>query len=146
MPVPPRGTVRNTGGAAVTSGLRFFPEVWWEGTDPNEVPGWYPICGHYFWDNNDGAIIACQALLGGSGCTSGNRHVPTPYESHTTDAIYVGKCNYGDPGLWACSGSGGYNSWDSFQGPDGNCRAGQGGGSGNRIQITCNSGCTAPSS
>ena len=142
-PAPPKGAVRNTGGAPVTSGLTFFPEVWWEGTDSNYSPGWYPICGHYFWDDSAGATLACTALEGGSGCTSGSLSPASPAASYTTDAIYVGRCTGSDPNLYSCTGSGSYNSWDNLHGPDGKCKAGMGGGSGNRIKVTCNAGCTA---
>mmetsp|Transcript_85974 Transcript_85974/g.216396 ORF Transcript_85974/g.216396 Transcript_85974/m.216396 type:complete len:593 (-) Transcript_85974:230-2008(-) len=136
-PTPTKGEVRNLGGAEVTSGLAFYPEVWWEGDASGYQPGWYPICGHYFWDNHAGAAIACQKLKGGTGCTGGTlqRHRST----YDIDAVHVGTCDDAqDTELYSCTA--GANSWNNFDLYGGQCNAGHG----VSIKIQCNAGCTAP--
>ena len=132
-----KGEVRNTGGAPVEDGVAFQPEVWWEGSSGDHQPGWYPICGRWFWDNDYGASLVCQALSRGRGCTSGTSL--SAQNAFSTDAVAIGQCQSSDTSLYSCSG--GYNHWDTwaYHGKNG-CRAGQGVG----VNITCNKGCTAP--
>lgn len=145
-PIPTVGTVRNLGGAAVTDGLVFYPEVWWEGndiSDPDRSPGWYPICGHYFWDSNDGPAIACRRLKGGTGCTGGINTCkwntcPAP-GTYDTDAVHIGECGGSDTELYSCTTSA--NRWNDFDMYGGQCNAGSQWAT---IQIQCNAGCTAP--
>ena len=64
---------------------------------------WYPICGHWFWNNGIGANLFCQQLGYNSGTirsesTSASRQVALP-----SDGIRVGKCNEGDTWL-SCTG------------------------------------------
>ena len=106
---------RAAGAAMVTSGISFVPEVRF-GQD------WYPICGHQFWNNNNGASTICKAL----GFSSGTLQRGQPYD---LDSMEVGLCNPGQP-LDACTGGG--NRW----GPpstSGWCRKGQDAG----ITVTC---------
>jgi len=59
---------------------------------------WRPVCGHWFWDNDNGATKACQEL----GYTAATIHKMSG-ETFTDGAVYVGKCNSGEiPG--ACNG------------------------------------------
>ena len=44
-PATADGSVRAENGAIATAGVAFVPEVMFNGN-------WYPICGHYFWDDN----------------------------------------------------------------------------------------------
>ena len=55
---------------------------------------WYPICGHYFWDNGNGADLFCQQLGYQSGtirAESTSHQVALP-----SGGIRIGKCNAGD--------------------------------------------------
>lgn len=129
---PPVGAVRNTGGAAVSDGLAFYPEVYWDHASRTTRPaGWYPICGHSFWNNNYGAAIACRALYGASGCTGGT------YTGSTAvlpaDSIHVGGCSSSSTDFTSCSPSG----WASFDNNWGGCQSGQS----SWFTITCNAGC-----
>merc|ERR1711971_132686 len=72
-----------------------MPYVWRSGK-------WVPICGHYFWDNHNGAKLFCEELgfpegrlIGG---TYGAGSVTLP-----EDALKIGKCNSGDSWL-GCTG------------------------------------------
>ena len=84
----------------------FVPNVNFEGE-------WYPICGHYFWDNNDGATIVCQKLGFDSGTL---QQVRAPF---TKDAMYVGTCNPGED-LTSCTAGG--NHWPTVLD---DCKSGQ---------------------
>lgn len=69
-----------------------IPMIFWNGI-------WSPICGHYFWDNQIGAMLFCQKLGFEDGRVSGQRSG----NSYTSDSFMVGKCNKGD--TWTkCSG------------------------------------------
>merc|ERR1712083_457970 len=60
--------------------------------------GWNEVCGHFFWDNSEGAISACKAL----GYARGG-NVTKVEGGNVTDSIYVGECLLGElPG--SCSG------------------------------------------
>ena len=59
---------------------------------------WYPICGHYFWDNNVGATLICNKLGHNSGAVF--RH---PGEKYIHSSFKVGKCDIND-NLLNCSG------------------------------------------
>ena len=98
----------------------FVPEVLYEGK-------YYPICGHYFWNNDDGATIVCKELGFARGTRLSTRAV---YE---VDAMPVGKCNSGET-LDKCTAGG--NAWGNFNyggWGDGYCKKG------NRIgvQVIC---------
>ena len=58
-----------------------------------------PICGHYFWDNQEGAKLFCKKL----GHNSGNFSGKGSGEIYSIDSFRIGKCNSGDK--WeSCSG------------------------------------------
>ena len=96
----------------------FVPNVNFEGE-------WYPICGHWFWNSNDGATIVCQKL----GFDSGTQQELDA--TFTKDAIQVGRCNPGEE-LTSCTAGG--NSWPTVISE---CESGQTGGS---VTVTCQGG------
>ena len=56
---------------------------------------WRPICGHYFWDNNNGADLFCQQL--NQGYLSGTINKGTVAEYYLdSDALQIGRCRNGD--------------------------------------------------
>ena len=60
---------------------------------------WYPICGHYFWNNQIGATLFCQEI----GYNYGNYAGKESGHSYLTDSFRIGQCNTGD--VWKnCSG------------------------------------------
>ena len=109
--------VRAAGGDAVTAGVAFVPEVMYNGQ-------WSPICGHYFWDNNNGAATVCEALG-----FSGGTHQQTR-TTYSTDAMPVGECSAGQA-LNSCTDGG--NAWGNFEWDNGGCKAGTEVG----ITVTC---------
>merc|ERR1712146_145446 len=98
-PTPPptsaHGAVRARGGARIKAGKAFVPEVYFPLTVPTfakaSPSGWYPICHHYFADNNYGATVICKSLNFASGTikktNEKNKHV---------DAFPIGKCSKAD--------------------------------------------------
>ena len=60
---------------------------------------WSPICGHYFWDNQNGATAFCKTL----GYPSGS--LERTNNKYDEDSIQVGHCNLGEE-LMACTGAG----------------------------------------
>ena len=90
--------VRAQGDTQPVAGQAFVPEVLYEGN-------YYPICGHFFWDNDEGAKTVCNALGFASGTV---QRIQTTY---TVDAMWVGKCNAGEP-LDKCTA--GANAWGNF--------------------------------
>ena len=52
-----------------------------------------PICGHYFWDNNNGAALFCQKLDPKFNSGTVIRHTDKQLDS---DAVKVGKCQSND--------------------------------------------------
>ena len=67
---------------------------------------WIPICGHYFWDNQNGAKLFCQKM----GYLSGKISDAGSGETYSQDSFKIGKCNDGDK--WE-SCSGGCNEYES---------------------------------
>ena len=67
------------------------PEILWNGK-------WTPICGHYFWDNNNGAKLFCKKRGFENGVVKNTR------SRLTNDAIRIGKCLDSDTNLENCSG------------------------------------------
>ena len=51
-----------------------------------------PICGHYFWDNQDGAKLFCQKM----GYQAGKFSVRGSGQKYSMNSFKVGKCNRGD--------------------------------------------------
>ena len=49
---------------------------------------WFPICGHYFWDNNNGASLFCNKL----GYNNGTVHRNENGEKYEVDSFRVGFC------------------------------------------------------
>merc|ERR1712166_506909 len=87
-----------------------------------------PICGHYFWDNNDGATTVCQGL--GYGGFSSGTHTKTR-TTYSTDAMAVGECSAGQA-LTSCNHGG--NGWGNLEYGGGWCKAGTQIG----VTVTCN--------
>ena len=82
---------------------------------------WSPICGHYFWNNNQGATKFCQRL----GYSSGNliNHVSGVY---ATDSFKIGECKRYDPWLRCTGGCNDYELGGHCKGnPHVKCSAGQ---------------------
>ena len=95
----------------------MWPEVWFEGK-------FHPICGHYFWDNNDGPKTVCQRL----GFRYGNRYLTRTTLSE--DAMPVGKCKRGEM-LNSCSG--GENGYGNLHHRNRYCTKGKRIG----VKVTC---------
>lgn len=58
---------------------------------------WRPICGHWFWNTNDGATTVCQSV----GYTTGVVHKISAQLN--ASAVLIGACNAGEP-LGSCTG------------------------------------------
>ena len=69
-----------------------FPEVMVNGE-------WFPICGHYFWNDIYGASLFCQRLDSkySSGITTERRDLPLE-----RDGILIGQCCSNDIDLLSC--------------------------------------------
>ena len=75
------------------------PYLFWEGR-------WSPICGHQFWDNQEGVKAFCKelGLTGGTAAKSTILGVVIPYMVIVDeDPIRIGKCNAGDA-IGSCTG------------------------------------------
>ena len=117
--------VRARGGDEAEAGVPFVPEVrfrhkilWWRTEGfyrVRFVDKYYPICGHHFWDNDDGATTVCKAL----GFSRGARWATE--DKYDVDAMPVGKCKAGEP-LTKCTGGG--NEWGDLNGLHGWCKKG----------------------
>ena len=90
--------VRAENNEAVTAGVAFVPEVKNNGN-------WFPICGHWFKDNNFRAATICKTL----GFSGGTQEETDWWSS---GAMKIGKCNYGEP-LDACNA--GDNQWGTTE-------------------------------
>ena len=76
----------------VKLGTDGTPFIYWDNQ-------WVPICGHFFWDNQEGAKLFCQKMGYMSGQFSGRGS----WQKYSTDSFRIGKCNAGDE--WeSCSG------------------------------------------
>ena len=109
--------MRAQGGKAVNKGKPFVPEVLYQGK-------YYPICGHYFWDNDNGATIVCKLLGFESGSYKSTR------VKYDVDSMPVGDCKPGEE-LIKCTGGG--NAWGNFDYRDGWCKKGTKVG----VKVTC---------
>jgi hypothetical protein len=114
--------IQGENGDAIVAGEAFIPEIY----SPQDA-SFYPICGHYFWDNNDGATTACIALGFDYGVS-----VKT-MATYSTDAMPVGQCLAGEA-LDMCSAGG--NAFENLSHSDGWCRSGNSIG----VEITCITG------
>ena len=90
-----------------------IPFILWNGN-------WSPICGHWFWDNDDGANAFCRKL----GLTGGS--VNKEHAAYSVDAIEIGSCRSADT-MDSCTG--GHNEYKNT----GVCHA----GSPVKITISC---------
>ena len=108
-------TVRSSGGGKIVSGEAFVPEVQYKG-------GWYPICGHHFWDSQRGAETVCRNL----GFMEGK--LKRTKATFDVPAMQIGKCESGQS-LSHCTKGG--NQWGNLAVED--CKAGSRVG----ISITC---------
>ena len=88
----------------VKLGQEGIPFIIWNGN-------WSPICGHFFWDNNDGANAFCRKL----GLTGGSVHKESG--TYSVDAIEIGSCRSGET-IDSCTG--GHNDYKTNRW----CRAG----------------------
>ena len=111
------GGVRAEGGSAIVRGQAFYPEVFHGGT-------WHPICGHYYWDDDEGASAVCRAL----GFERGTRQITR--RRSPGDAMPVGRCRAGEA-LTACTAGG--NAWGRLSYRGSYCATGQRVG----VQVTC---------
>ena len=68
---------------------------------------WSPICGHYFWDNNNGSTAFCKKL----GYPSGTLQKIT--DMYLVDSLRVGTCKAGED-MMACTG--GCNDYETGNG------------------------------
>ena len=75
------------------------PLVYWGNT-------WMPICGHFFWDNQNGAKLFCEKM----GYTSGKFSGRGSGQKYSLDSFKIGNCNDGDK--WE-SCSGGCNEYEA---------------------------------
>jgi hypothetical protein len=103
----------------IRSGEAFVPEVFFEGV-------YYPVCGHYFWDSNNGANAICQAAGFPSGQmqTSGRTGI-----RFSKPAITVGDCRPGESWDGCTAGGNGLK----LNGNDPKCAAGEDIG----VEIVC---------
>ena len=86
---------------------------------------WFPICGHWFWDDNNGATAFCRKL----GYPSGT--VTRTFHSYDEESIKVGGCKPGED-LTSCSNGG--NKYIALMGlATSTCRPGHKEG----ISVTC---------
>ena len=102
------GDARVAPGTTVGADKAMYPEVSYKGK-------WYPICGHYFWDNNLGANTLCKQL----GFNSGKQS-PTKAK-FSVDAMPVGNCG-ANQRLNKCNQGG--NGWGNFAYSNGWCKKG----------------------
>ena len=92
---------------------------------------WIPICGNWFWNNNNGATLFCQQLGYKFGIVkqeSITRQVPLP-----DDGFRIGECKADD--IWSqCTG--GCNDYNIGGNRCGDCRSGTMAG----LKIECSNG------
>ena len=87
------GDVRAAGEEPFKENVEVYPEVYFGGT-------WYPICGHYFWDNDFGASGFCRQLGFEAGSKKATR-IKFGY-----DAMPVGRCEAAHEPMSRCTGGG----------------------------------------
>ena len=107
--------IRTRSGKAVEAGQPFVPEVLYKDT-------YYPICGHYFWDNHNGATTVCKSL----GFNNGESKMTMAV--YDVDAMPVGRCNPGQE-LTTCPI--GLKAWGNLDSAV--CKKGQKAG----VKVTC---------
>ena len=95
------------------------PEFFWRAE-------WSPICGHWFWDNQNGARSFCQKL----GYINGTQSGRGLGHRYAKDAIRIGTCKTGEH-LESCSE--GCNDKGVGNGKCAKCAAGEA----VKITVTC---------
>ena len=103
------GDVRVHASSTAGDGKHVYPEV-------NFMGKWYPICGHYFWDNHNGATTFCKRLGFSSGKMARTR------VKFNVDAMPVGKCGAGQR-LNQCNKGG--HAWGNLNYHGGWCKKGK---------------------
>ena len=94
------------------------PKVFW-------ANAWRPICGHWFWDNNNGAKSFCQRLGYSDGVIEKTKI------AYDEDAIRLGRCNSNEDFLSCSDGCNDLGIGDGRKG----CKCSQGNEVG--IRISC---------
>jgi len=89
---------------------------------------WYPICGHWMWDNNAAATLFCKKLGFDAGVVNKRMN------KFSKDAMPVGACGKGETDLTACTAGG--NSFGDFSWGGGTCKVGHKIG----IAVSCSGG------
>ena len=133
-----RGTpVSNTNFKLTTNTNFKLADV--SGNQPGDYPWvlysdgqFHPICGRYFWNNDNGADTFCREL----GYENGGVLGEITNIVFSTNAVNVGECNAGEA-LDACTG-GGNNAWDNMNYGTNFCHAGQNIG----VKVQCSGFCT----
>lgn len=113
--------VRSSDGFGVEAGVPFTPEV----LVHNE---WHEICGHWFWNNHNGATAVCNKFGFSKGYLQEERWEDNDWSGSylLRNGIMIGQCNEGES-LEGCSGN--WNTYDV----SGGCMAGDAAG----IAVTC---------
>ena len=70
---------------------------------------WVPLCGHFFWDNDDGATLFCKKLGYNSGTV-----IPQSGQKYSVDSFRIGVCKEGDSWLSCSGGRNDYKIGGSF--------------------------------
>ena len=87
---------------------------------------WSPICGHYFWNNDNGANLFCQKLGYVNGTVT-PKQTDLHTESYSVDSVRVGQCFHRNKDMMRCTG--GCNDWKTggvcYDNENANCSAGQ---------------------
>ena len=104
------GTIKTLDGEAVKSGVAFTPVIASGGT-------YYPICRHFFEDNNNGVIAVCKAFGFSSGMFAHKERV-----NEKLHAMQVGTCKVGEFKLDKCTGGG--NHFGDLNVNNGHCHKG----------------------
>jgi len=103
------GDVRVHASSTAGAGKHVYPEVNFKGK-------WYPICGHYFWDDNMGANKFCR-MLGFHHGTHGKTR-----KKLGVDSMPVGRCG---PGQRFNKCNQGGHAWGNFGYRGNSCRKGR---------------------
>ena len=96
----PEGSVRvipSSPGGSIGENQPMYPQVRFRGS-------WWHVCGHYFWDSDDGAQSVCKAI----GFKDGKRISERKDHGPGVMVMPVGKCNKGES-LVSCTGA--WNNW-----------------------------------
>merc|ERR1719422_1033998 len=105
-------------GNNVVAGSAYQPYVFYQSA-------WYPICGHWFWNNNNGATAVCKKLGFAEGTVT--RDESTSFQ---TEAMQIGMCRSGEQ-IIGCTG--GCNEWGVLPASCISCSPGTGIG----VKVTC---------